>query len=210
MSEGIVMSEASPWWVRANNHVLELAAGLGVLLVGLFKVVFPLLGVTGPLPPLADTRTVSVAAPATASDAAASGPVTLRGTGRAELVFHDPDFGDRLLLALPGVTGALLLVVVFYELLLMARTFHAADFFAPRNARHLLVIAGALLLIGTVPPALDVLTTHLLVDGTPVEPTVRTPYAMSTAAILGALLTAAAAAAFRRGTRLREDTEGLV
>lgn len=43
------------------------------------------------------------------------------------------------------------------------------------------------------------MTTNLLVKGTAVEQTVRTPYAMSTAAVFGALLTAAAAAAFRRG-----------
>ncbi|MEW1655520.1 DUF2975 domain-containing protein [Streptomyces sp. NPDC093707] len=202
------MSETSPWWVRANSHVLEMALGLGLLLVGLFKVVFPILGVFGPLPPMTDTRTVSVAA--SAPHATASGSVTLRGSGQADLVFHAPGLGDRLLLILPGLTGAILLVVIFYVLLLTARTFHAGDFFVPQNTRRLLVIAGALLLIGTIPPALDVLTTNLLVEGTPVEQAVRTPYAMSTAAVFGCLLTAAAAAAFRRGARLREDTEGLV
>ncbi|WP_327129407.1 DUF2975 domain-containing protein [Streptomyces sp. NBC_01727] len=202
------MSETSPWWVRANNHLLEMALGLGLLLVGLFKVVFPILGVFGPLPPITDTREVSVAA--SAPGTTASGPVSLHGTGQADLVFHDPGLGDRLLLILPGLTGAVLLVVIFNVLLLMARTFHAEDFFVPENTRRLLAIAGVLLLVGTLPPALDVMTTNLLVKGTAVEQTVRTPYAMSTAAVFGALLTAAAAAAFRRGARLREDTEGLV
>ncbi|MFI1204823.1 hypothetical protein ACH4VR_36245 [Streptomyces sp. NPDC020883] len=60
------------------------------------------------------------------------------------------------------------------------------------------------------PPALDVLTTHLLVDGRPVGQAVHAPYSLNTVAMYGALLTAAAAAAFRQGARLREDTEGLV
>ncbi|MER0484610.1 DUF2975 domain-containing protein [Streptomyces sp. Edi2] len=204
------MSETSPWWVRANNHVLEMAVGLGLLLVGLIKVVFPILGVVGPFPSMIDTRKVSIDAAASVPSATATGPVTLRGTGQANLVFHDPGLVDRLLLTLPNLTGAVLLIVIFYVVLLIARTFHAGDFFLPRNTRRLLVIAGALLLIGILPPALDILTTNLLIDGTPVEQAVHTPYAMNTAAEFGALLTAAAAAAFRRGARLREDTEGLV
>nr|WP_237535990.1 DUF2975 domain-containing protein [Streptomyces sp. SID3343] len=143
-------------------------------------------------------------------DATTSGPVTLRGTGRAELVFHSPDLADRLLLILPELVGAVLLLVVFDALLRLARTFHMEDFFDPRNVRRLLVIAGAVLLIGTLPPALDVLTTNLLVDGTPMKQTAHTPYAVDEVALFGAVLTAAAAAAFRRGARLREDTEGLV
>ncbi|GGU84289.1 hypothetical protein GCM10010211_57760 [Streptomyces albospinus] len=81
---------------------------------------------------------------------------------------------------------------------------------ALKNARRLLVIAVVILLIGTLPPALDVLTTNLLVDGTPVAQAVHTPYAIDNAAVFGAVLSAAAAAAFRQGARLRADTEGLV
>nr|WP_242646957.1 MULTISPECIES: DUF2975 domain-containing protein [Streptomyces] len=110
----------------------------------------------------------------------------------------------------PGLVGAVLLLVIFDVLLRLARTFRTGDFFVPANARRLLVIAGLVFLIGTLPPALDVLTTHLLVDGTPVGQAVRTPYSLDTVAVFGALLTAAAAAAFRQGARLREDAEGLV
>ncbi|MEV0704209.1 hypothetical protein AB0I53_40715 [Saccharopolyspora sp. NPDC050389] len=47
-------------WTRIDNRILEAAVGLGSLLVGLFGVLFPILGVTGPLPPV-DTREVRLA-----------------------------------------------------------------------------------------------------------------------------------------------------
>jgi uncharacterized membrane protein len=202
------MPETPPWWVRVNTCLLEVLVAVILLLVGLFKVIFPVLGAFGPLPAIVDKRTVDVDAPT--AHGAGSGPVMLRTTGHAELVFHHPGLGDRLLLVLPGLADALLLSAVLYILLQIAGTFHEANFFAPPNSRRLLVIAGALLLIGTVPPALDLLTTHLLVQGTPVEHAVRMPYALGTAAVFGGMLTAAAAAAFHRGAALREDAEGLV
>ncbi|WTX00093.1 hypothetical protein OG216_45105 [Streptomycetaceae bacterium NBC_01309] len=52
--------------------------------------------------------------------------------------------------------------------------------------------------------------THLLVDGTALESAVRTPYEADGEPVLRAVLIAAAAGAFRTGTRLREDAEGLV
>ncbi|GGR42342.1 DUF2975 domain-containing protein [Streptomyces netropsis] len=204
------MLDASTWWSRVNNHVLESALGLALLLVGLFKVLLPVLGVVGPLALASTTRTVGIDADVPLPDTTASGAVTLRAAGRAELVFHSPGFGDRLLLILPGLVGAVLLLVIFDVLIRLARTFHAGDFFVPRNARRLLVVSGLVFLIGTLPPALDVLTTHLLVDGTPVGQVVHTPYSLDMVAVFGALLIAAAAAAFRQGARLREDVEGLV
>jgi hypothetical protein len=205
------MSEASPWWVRVNNHLLELAVGLGLLLVGLFKVLIPILGVLGPLRFAApSTRAVGIGAEAAVPGATTSGPVTLGGTNHAELVFHDAGFGDRLLLVLPDLVGAVLLVVVLEALLRVARTFRAADFFVPQNSRRLLVISGSVLLLATLPSALTILTTHLLVDSTPLRGVVQTTYSINMFALFAALLAAAAAAAFRQGTWLREDTEGLV
>jgi Protein of unknown function (DUF2975) len=223
------MTDDSPGWVRLSNYALEAVVAVGLLLVGLFKVLFPLLGAIGPLPVIVDTRAVIVGAAATSDGATASAivppdgghhvdvvahlpaeAVTLHSTGHAELVFHHPGFGDRLLLIIPGLIGSLLLCVILSLLLTLARAFREGDIFVPTNTRRLLVIAGALLLIGTIPPALDILTTNLLVAHTPWEQGVSTPYAMSTTAVFGALLTATAATAFRQGSALRADTEGLV
>lgn len=112
-------------WTLVNDRVLELALGLALMLVGLFRVLLPILGVSGPWSS-ADSRTVRVDDAARLADATASAALTLRGTGHAEMVLTDPGLGDRLLLALPGVTGGLLVVAILAVLLRMARTFRAA------------------------------------------------------------------------------------
>ncbi|MFE1770075.1 DUF2975 domain-containing protein [Streptomyces sp. NPDC059008] len=197
------------WWTRAMDHVLELVLGLALLLVGLFKVLIPILGVTGPLPPVA-SREVRVDAAARLSGATASGPVTLHGTDRAELTFHAPGLGQRVLLALPDIAGGLLVVVILMVLLHMARTFRAGDFFVPENTRRLTAVAVALVLMGTVVPLLDMMTTNLLVRGEVMAQAVSPAKDYAVEPVFLAVLVGAAAGAFRNGTRLRADTEGLV
>ncbi|WP_030679066.1 DUF2975 domain-containing protein, partial [Streptomyces rimosus] len=143
-------------------------------------------------------------------DAAASAAMTLRGSDRAELAFADPGLGQRLLLALPVVVGGLLLVVVLAVLLRMARTFRDRDFFVPENTRRLTVIAVALMLLGVLVPLLYMTTTNLLVRGEPMAAAVAPAQDYAILPVFLAALAAAAAAAFRSGTRLRADTEGLV
>ncbi|MFI0978190.1 DUF2975 domain-containing protein [Streptomyces sp. NPDC021093] len=212
------------WWTRANDHILELALGLALLLVALFRVLFPVLGIADPWSP-ADSRTVRVddaaqlpeaaasgtAASGTAvSGTATSGTVTLRGSGHAELVLTDAGLGDRLLLALPGVVGGLLLIAVLAVLLRMARTFRVGDFFVPRNTWRLTAIAGALVLMGTLVPLLGMMTTNLLVRGTPLAEAIRPAEDYAVLPVFLALLVGAVAQAFHSGTRLRADTDGLV
>lgn len=93
-----------------------------MLLVGLFGALFPVLGVTGPLPPT-DTREVQLNAPATLPGTAPASPVALRGTHDAVLIFTAPSFADGLLLALPTLVGNLLLMAALSILLRVARTF---------------------------------------------------------------------------------------
>ncbi|MEJ8640804.1 hypothetical protein WKI68_03735 [Streptomyces sp. MS1.HAVA.3] len=92
-------------WTLVNDRVLELALGLALILVGLFRVLLPILGVSGPWSST-DSRTVRVDDAAQLADATASAALTLRGTGHAEMVLTDPGLGDRLLLALPGPRAA--------------------------------------------------------------------------------------------------------
>ncbi|QUH06354.1 DUF2975 domain-containing protein [Saccharopolyspora erythraea] len=202
--------EKASWWVRLNDHVLEAAVGLGLLLVGLFGVLFPVLGVIGPMPPTVNSREVRLGAATTPPGGGTPGPVALRGTDNAELVFAAPDLAERLLLALPGVVGSLLLVVIFEVLLRIARTFRDGDFFVPKNAPRLLAIALIVPLFGILPPMVDAITTDLLVSGTAVEGSVRTVFEFDAGPVLLGLLIAAAAVAFRNGARLRDDTAGLV
>ncbi|WP_190819440.1 DUF2975 domain-containing protein [Saccharopolyspora pogona] len=195
-------------WARLDNHVLEAAIALAMLLVGLFGALFPILGVTGPLPPT-DTREVQLNAPATLPGTAPAGPVALRGTHDAVLIFTDPSFADRLLLALPTLVGNLLLMAALSILLRVARTFRDGDFFVPENAPRLFAIAAIVTSSGLVVPLADMITTDLLVSGTEVAQSIRTVFEFEFPLFLG-LLIAAAAMAFRNGIRLRTDTEGLV
>lgn len=71
-------------------------------------------------------------------------------------------------------------------------------------------LTGGLLLIATVVPALEVVTTTALVSGTPVEQAVVITYRLSGVTVLLSFLAVALAGAFAHGTRLRADTEGLV
>ncbi|MFD0899398.1 DUF2975 domain-containing protein [Actinomadura sediminis] len=201
--------DAGAWWRRVDGRALEGVVALALLLVGLFGVLLPVLGVTGPFPPV-DSRTVELDGAAAVPGAGAGDGVELRGLREAELVFADPGLGERVLLALPGVTGAILFVVILEQLVRMARTFQDGDVFVPRNSRRLNVIALAVLLTGTLVPLVASLTADALVDGTAVEAAVRIGYEPSGLWTLVSILLFAAAGAFRHGTRLRADIEGLV
>ncbi|QFG23193.1 DUF2975 domain-containing protein [Actinomadura sp. WMMB 499] len=200
---------AVAWWRRIDGRALEGVVGLALLLVGLFGVLLPILGVAGPFPPV-DSRTVELDGAPTVPGAVAGDGVELHGARSAELAFADPGLGERVLLALPGVTGAILLVVILEQLMRMARTFQDGDVFVARNSRRLTVIAVAVLLFGVLVPLVDALTARALVGGTPVEPAVQIAYEPSALWALVSILLFAAAGAFRHGTRLRADTEGLV
>ncbi|WP_433467135.1 DUF2975 domain-containing protein [Spirillospora sp. CA-128828] len=195
-------------WTRVDSHVLELVIGLGLLLVGLFQALFPLLGVTGPLPPI-DTRDVRLDTAAQVPHLQ-SGGATLRGTHHAELAFTDPALWDRVLLAAPQIVHAGLILVILSILMRMATTFRRGDVFVPANVYRLYGIAVALILTGTAVPALDMITTEALISGTPFTKEVESGFTMSASTVLLSILVAALAGAFGHGTRLRADTEGLV
>ena len=96
-------------------------------------------------------------------------------------------------------------------LMQIALTFSGSgEFFVRRNTLRLYTIAVGLLLIATVVPALEVVTTTALVSGTPAEQAVVITYRLSGVTVLLSFLAVALAGAFAHGTRLRADTEGLV
>lgn len=195
-------------WTRVDSHALELTIGLGLLLVGLFQALFPLLGVTGPLPPI-DTRDVHTGGTAQVPHPE-SGGTTLRGTHHADLAVADPGLWDRVLLAAPHLVHAALIIVVLSLLMRMAMTFRTGDVFVPANSRRLYGIAVTLLLTGTAVPVVNMITTEALISGTPLAKTVEAGLTLQVSTIMLAILVAALAGAFAHGTRLRADTEGLV
>ncbi|MFF3894152.1 DUF2975 domain-containing protein [Streptomyces sp. NPDC001812] len=201
------------WWSRADDRLLGAVLGLAALLVGVFGVLAPALGVVGLIDPV-DTREVETGSTASVSgavtEAAAGHGMTLTGTHRADLVFTDPDLGRRLLLALPEFVGSLLLLLVLALLLQIARTLHGGDVFVPRNARRLSVIGIVVLVQGVFSPMLLPLTTQALVSGTPLADLIPFSATFSGEYVLLAFLVLALSEVFRRGTKLRADTEGLV
>lgn len=201
------------WWRRTDNRLLEAALGLAALLAGVFGVLIPALGVAGLIDPV-DTREVKIEAttrvPSTVTDAVAGQGMTLTGTHQANLVFAHPDLSQRLLLALPEVIGSLLLLFVLALLLQMARTLRDGDVFVPRNARRLSTIGLTVLVQALLSPVLPTVTTEALVSGTPMADQLPSSITFTGKYVLLAFLILALGEVFRRGTKLRADTEGLV
>ncbi|RPK43440.1 DUF2975 domain-containing protein [Streptomyces sp. ADI93-02] len=204
---------AKSWWSQTDSRLLEAALGLAAVLVGVFGVLLPALGAAGLMDPM-DTREVeaetATRVPGTVTDAVTGHGMTLTGTHRADLVFADPDLGQRLLLALPEIVGSLLLLLILALLFKMARTLRGGDVFVPVNARRLSVIGLAVLAQALLTPVLPALTTEVLVSGTPVAEQVPFSATFTGEYVLLAFLILALGEVFRRGTKLRADTEGLV
>ncbi|MFJ5272183.1 DUF2975 domain-containing protein [Streptomyces sp. NPDC088358] len=201
------------WWSRTDNRRLEAALGLATVFVGVFGVLLPVLGAVGLIDPV-DTREVkaetTTRVPGTVTDAVAGHGMTLTGTHRADLVFAHPDLSQRLLLALPEVIGSLLLLVVLALLLQMAGTLRGGDVFVPKNARRLSAIGLTVLVQAVLSPVLPALTTEALVSGTPMADQIPLSVTFTGEYVLLAFLILALGEVFRRGTKLRADTEGLV
>ncbi|WP_256255743.1 DUF2975 domain-containing protein [Streptomyces sp. MUSC 14] len=193
--------------------MLEAALGLATALVGVFGVLLPALGVVGLIDPV-DTREVKVGTttrvPGAVTDAAAGNGMTLTGTHQADLVFSHPGLGQRLLLALPQVIGSLLLLLILVLLLQMARTLRNGDVFVPKNARRLSAMGLTVLVQAVLSPVLPALTTQALVSGTSSAGQIPFSATFTGQYVLLAFLILALGEVFRRGTKLRADTEGLV
>ncbi|MFD9209722.1 DUF2975 domain-containing protein [Streptomyces sioyaensis] len=194
----------APRWSRINNRVLEVLLGLG-LVVALFSLGPPAQSILDHPAP----RDVLLTDAATPDDLRLRG-ITLYRQGIAQMDFTHPHFTQRLLLVLPQIVTAVLIIMILWCLLRLTQTFRQGDYFAPENTRRLAVVAVAILLSGLLVPALDTITTQLLVNGTPAEPAVEVQYQFNAPLVYLGLLIAAAAQAFRNGTRLKADSEGLV
>ncbi|WP_156726647.1 DUF2975 domain-containing protein [Streptomyces apocyni] len=212
------MGTKSRWsWSRTDSRVLELGLGLATLLVGVFGVLLPVLGVIGLMDP-ADTRAVetevATRVPDAVTDSLASSAqgdtLTLTGTHHADLVIADPSLGQRLLLVLPELVGSVLLVLILLLVFQIARTLRGGDVFAPRNIRRLSVIGVTLLVLAVLDPLLVAFTNQMLVNGTVAAEHVLLSVTFTGEFVLLAFLILALSEAFRRGAKLRADTEGLV
>lgn len=149
-----------------------------------------------------------------------SSPVTVAGLdavrqrhteGRYDLLVADPSTAQRLLDLVPGALLATLVVAGTVVLLRVMRDIGAGEPFAPVNVTRLRVLA-ALLLLG-VPLAELARTVGIgaILSGLELGPLpVTAEFTLPWAALVTGLVTALLAEAFRAGSQLRADLEGLV
>jgi hypothetical protein len=196
-------------WSGRDQGALEAVLGAALLIVVVFGLVLPAARVVG-VGTGSSVRVVELEEPASVPELPAGAGVTLLGTSEAELSFFDPDARERFLLELPVLLVAALAALVIVLLLRIARTLREGDPFVPANARRLTVIALTVLAGAVLVPLSFAITTDLLQQDTAAEDVVAFSASLSALPILVGLLIAALAEFFRRGTKLREDTEGLV
>ena len=181
--------------------VLLGAVALGSILAGVVEPVAD--WVTGaPLTPIVET---AVTVP----------PLESAGIGYGEASYAvdavDPSVGQRLLALLPGTLAALLVVLSCWCIVLLLRTVAAGDPFDPLNVTRLRVVAGALVLGAPVVYFLQVVSDGLVLGGLDLgdlDPsyTLEIPWVPLLAGMVVAML----AEAFKAGSRLRDDVDGLV
>lgn len=197
------------YWSRIDDRALEALLGAALALVALFGLLQPLFSVLGAGDPTT-ARTVVITQAAVTPGAAAGGDLTLTGTRQAELALRDPDITQRILLDTPGILASALTLLAIFLLVRIVRTLRAGEPFVPPNARRIRVIAAIVLVVGVLGPVAEAITTQLLVRGSPVAELVAFEMRINAMPFVAGLLIAALAEVFARGTRLRQDTEGLV
>ena len=181
--------------------VLLGAVALGAILAGVVEPVAD--WVTGaPLTPLAESAVIVP-------------PLEAAGVGYGQATYAvdaaDPSAGQRLLALLPGLLLAVLVVLACWCIVLLLRTVASGDPFDPLNVTRLRVVAGALVLGAPVAYVLQVFSDAMVLGGLDVTGldttfTLEIPWLPMLAGLVVAML----AEAFKTGSRLRDDVDGLV
>jgi hypothetical protein len=177
------------------------AAALGAVVAG---VVEPIADWVSDAP-LTPEVTSAVTVPPLDATGVAHGP----GTYALELA--DPGAGQRLLELLPGLLAALLVVLACWCVVLLLRTVAAGDPFHPLNVTRLRVVAASLALGWPVVLVLQFAVNAVLLGsadlgGLELDSTIALPWVPLVAGMVVAML----AEAFKAGSRLRDDVDGLV
>ena len=138
------------------------------------------------------------------------GSATARRAYAVDLV--DPSAGQRLLDLVPGVLGAVLVVLACWCIVLLLRTVAAGDPFDPVNVIRLRVVAAALVLGVPVVYVLQVVRRRRWCSrpSTSAAWSRRSRLDIPWVPMLAGLVVAMLAEAFKAGSRLRDDVDGLV
>jgi hypothetical protein len=141
-------------------------------------------------------------------------PLADDGAGLVEVLVPDPPAFLRLLDLVPGLLVSAMLLTGCWLLLRLMRTIAAGDPFHPANVRRLRLVAGFLVLGMPVVYVVDMAASGALLGradagGAWTDVTAAwldVPWAAAVSGMVVALL----AEAFKAGSRLRDDVEGLV
>ena len=133
------------------------------------------------------------------------------GPASYDVVLVDPSAGQRLLALAPGILATLLVLLACWCLVLVLRTVAAGDPFEPLNVTRLRVVAAVLVIGWPVLFFLQMavqgaLLGSLDLGGLDVSFGLDLPWVP----VLAGMVIAMLAEAFKAGSRLRDDVEGLV
>ena len=168
----------------------------------------------GVVEPLADWVTGGPLSPRVES-AVTVPPLDAAGVGYGSASYTvdavDPGAGARLLALLPGLLLSVLVVLSCWCIVLLLRTVASGDPFDPVNVTRLRVIAGALVVGAPVAHLLQLVSDAVVLGGLDLGGldltfTLDIPWLPMVAGLVVAML----AEAFKAGSRLRADVDGLV
>ncbi len=167
--------------------------------------------VVGPLVDWAEGRALPLEVFSEVSVPALDATGVSHGLGSYDVYLEDPTAGQRLLSLLPGLLWLGLVVTGCLLVFRVMRSIAAGDPFEPANVRRLRILAGVLVLGAPV-----AFFTELSIQGGligQVDLGALAPgftFSPPWLAMIGGMVVALLAEAFKAGSRLREDVEGLV
>lgn len=209
-------------WSRTDSVVMQVVLTLGMVLVGATTALSLLWVATGlSVGGVGRSDRVTVQQPMQAPDTvpgieSSVDDVTIAAEPTMTLVFEDPDTVERLMLVLPTLLGQAAALVVLYLVLRVVRSQGREDPFVPANARRVRTIAFTVILASILVPTAQGLARLFLQDGVvPADGMVLMAFDLTLGStpligLLAGLVLAALAEVFRRGTRMRDDVDGLV
>ena len=152
---------------------------------------------------------VDIIVPVTAPDLLL--PVGDGGAGSVEVLVPAPDALWRLLDLAPGVLTAAMVVLGCWWLVGVMRTIAAGDPFHPANVRRLRALGGLLVIGAPVVFFVELSVAGAILGRADVgDVDVATHLALPWVPLVAGMVVALLAEAFKAGSALREDVEGLV
>lgn len=127
-----------------------------------------------------------------------------------DLVVHDPSVGQRLLDLLPGLGFLVVAVAAGLLVLALMRDISRGDPFAPRNVTRLRALALLVAVGWTLVSLAGTVVDSVIVAGLDSVPDRGVQIGIPVLPVLVGVIVALVAEAFKAGSRLRDDVNGLV